>query len=113
MSNNMTLTVGSKQWRDFLHEKLGMPYNFMNYLVIGFHFKFEEADNNNDIEFFNHFGLRFEIRSPTENLKMCYLDILKRRIRTMIIFQNSEFLALSYLRQGFNSLVMYPTYNWR
>ena len=67
---------------------------------------------NND-EFFNHFGLRFEIRSPTENLKMCYLDILKRRIRTMIIFQNSEFLALSYLRQGFNPLVMYPTYNWR
>ena len=28
----------------------------------------------------------------------------------MIIFQNSEFLALSYLRQGFNPLVMYPTY---
>ena len=36
---------------------------------------------NND-EFFNHFGRRFEIRTPTENLKMCYLDIIKRKIRT-------------------------------
>ena len=48
------MKVGSPEWRKFLHEKLDMPYRFMDYLVVGFHFKFEEADNKNDIDFFNH-----------------------------------------------------------
>ena len=68
---------------------------------------------NND-EFFNHFGLRFEIRSPTENLKMCYLDILKRRIRTMIIFsplfQGTKDMHRSHAQANFASKAIFADF---
>ena len=47
-----SLTVGTKEWKDFLHTVLGVPYKFMDYLSSGFHFEFEKADIHNNKTWF-------------------------------------------------------------
>ena len=52
----ISMEIGSPQWKKFMMEQCDVPEKFINYLVTGFHFQFEEADKQENIEWFNHFS---------------------------------------------------------
>lgn len=46
------MKVGSKIWKNYLINKCGVPKEMIGFLAKGVHFKFEKADERNDIKFF-------------------------------------------------------------
>jgi hypothetical protein len=54
------MQVGSNEWKRFMMERCKVPEKYLNYLITGFHFEFEKADNREDIEWFKHFSKKHQ-----------------------------------------------------
>ena len=49
----MCIKVGTPEWRQYMVEQVNVPVEMLTYLENGFQFEFEEAEKNNDKEWFS------------------------------------------------------------